>query len=297
MPITVQQPLPPVLGPGLLLNVHSDLGGPIPLDWSWRIFIRRQGEEQPSITLTGPLRTDIQNTAFVIIGQEQAGWSQTISTTVGLADQTPVNVQVELIDTVGTRHDEGVSTDYVWDSTTNLWTLQGQVSGGFTDSDRQLLTQTSARSELLGEPGSLIIDQPSGPIETTLATLFSRRTLDQLTLSEITSGETCEPVRATVAVAYLGVIVRVTTIDPELHPKTPDDQWYFPDLAVLRVFRGGDLQFRRGIHTPTFFTEQPWQWGWPVLNTLPVLGVPPDVTIAVDWRTGCCGQVFLSFLP
>jgi hypothetical protein len=104
-------------------------------------------------------------------------------------------------------------------------------------------------------------------------------------------------VRFTFSVWFTAVIVRVTTIAEDLTPKTPDAEWYFPDLAVLRVYRGGDLEFRRGIHTPTFLSEKPWQWGWSFLNQIPILGTPPDTTVAVDWRAGCCGQVFLMSLP
>ena len=134
-------------------------------------------------------------------------------------------------------------------------------------------------------------------MQTTAAELWSRKALDILTLQEITPGETFTPVRTGLALWYFGVIVRVTTIDPRITLKTPDSTWSFPDLAVLRVFRGQDLLFRRGIHTPTFMTEHPWEWGWPLLNETPVLGVPPDTEIAVDWAVGCGGHVYLQTLP
>lgn len=298
MPISIQQPVPPVLGPGLVLNVHTDSAGPIPGDWSWHIRILRQGEEQDSIFLSGPIRTDIQQNAFVVIGQDTPGWTQTVRTTVGLADNTPVNVVVDLVDTLGTVHDTGSSQAYTWDSTTNLWSLINQAaSGGFKETDRQQLADVHTATQVLGLPTDLVLQTASGLVQTTLAAIFSRKTLDQLTLAELTAGETCEPVRASIAGWFFGVIVRVTQIDPNLTPKTPDAQWYFPDLAVLRVFRGADLEYRRGIHTPTFMQEQPWQWGWSFLNETQILGVPPDITVAVDWRPGCCGQVFVQYLP
>jgi hypothetical protein len=104
-------------------------------------------------------------------------------------------------------------------------------------------------------------------------------------------------VRAKFSFWFYGVVVRVTTIDPELTPKTPDGQWFFPDLAVLRVFRGADLQYRRGIHTPTFLTDQAWDRGWNIRNQLDLFGVPPDNELAVDWRPGCCGRVFFLKWP
>jgi hypothetical protein len=171
------------------------------------------------------------------------------------------------------------------------------VSGGFTDQDRILLQTTESRSTLLGELGTLVVQTASGPVTTTLSELFSRKALDTLTLEELTSGPTTDPVRASIGLWFYGVIVRVTEIPEDMVPKTPDEQWYFPDLAVLRIFRGVDLEFRRGIHTPTFMQENPWQWGWGFLNENPILGVPPETTVAVDWRAGVSGQVFLQRLP
>ncbi len=298
MPIIVTDPVPPVLGPGLLIGAQSDIVGPIPGDWQWIIHIRRRGSEDDSINLRGPIRTDLDHRAFVTIGQNTGGWTTQVSSLQGIASNSEATVTVELTTSTGVVEDSGTSDAYTWDSTTNLWTLVEQAAaGGFTADDRALVTDTERRSQVLGEPLDLVLSTASGFVTSTLAQLFSRTTLDQLTLSEVTSGETCEPVRALVSTWATAVIVRVTTIGEDLVPRTPDANWYFPDLAVLRIFRGGDLQYRRGIHTPTFMVDQPWQWSWQFLNELQVLGNPPDITIAVDWRPGCCGQVFLMSLP
>jgi len=193
------------------------------------------------------------------------------------------------------------TTNGTWDAVSGL-PLQIEArgsgtGGGFTSQDRTDLQAIEVRSQVLGQPEELVLQQASGPVTTTLGKLFSRQLLDTLTLDELTSGPTFDPVRVQFAGWYYGVIVRVTTIAEDLVAKTPDLEWYFPDLAVLRIFRGADLEFRRGIHTPTFMQEQPWQWGAQILNTVDVLGVPPDLTIAVDWRAGCAGQVFLQRLP
>ena len=218
------------------------------------------------------------------------------------ANDTSVSLRVELIFN-GVVNGQAFFQG-TWDQT--FW--QGQqiaqqlgatttVQGGFTDSDRQLLTAAEKRTTILGEVGQLVVKTASGPINTTLSELFSRPQLDSLTLDELTAGETCEPVRVRVADWYFGIIVRVTTVAPELVPKTPDGAWYFPDLAVLRIFRGADLEYRRGIHETSFMVEKPWQWGWQVLNVARFFGVAADYTIAVDWRTGCCGRVFLQRFP
>lgn len=298
MPITLTNPVPPVLGPGLTLGGQSSLIGPIPIDWHWQIGIGRRGEERPSYIITGPIASPLDHQFFFTIGGNTAGWTTTPQGTIGLQTGADASVTVELVDSVGTVHDSGTNTSYVWDSTTNLWTLvqQGQ-SGGFSSDDRALLTSTERHAQVLGEPTDLTWTTASGQVIATLAQIFSRSTLDRLTLTEVTSGPTCDPVRFNVDLWFHTVVVRVTTIGEDLVPKTPDENWYFPDLAVLRVFRGADLEYRRGIHTPTFMAEKPWQWGWWFDSRSPLYGVPPELTIAVDWRLGCCGQVFLMSLP
>lgn len=287
-----------MLGPGLTLGGQSTLIGPIPIDWHWRIGIGRRGDERPSYIIQGPIGSPLDHQFFVTVGGNTPGWTTTPQGTIGLQTGADAGVTVELIDSVGTVHDSGTDNGFVWDSTTNLWTLvqQGQ-SGGFSSDDRALLTATERRTLVLGEPTDLTVNTPSGLLPITLGQLFSRSFVDQLVLDEVTGGETCDPVRFTYNEWYSGIAVRVTTIDPALTPKTPDNDWYFPDLAVLRIFRGPDLKFRRGIHTPTFITDEPYEWGWNIRNFLEVLGAPPATTVAVDWRPGCCGRVFLVRIP
>lgn len=296
MPITIQLPNNGSglsFGPGLTISYSTDLIGPIPTDENWVITVslnpdggaqtfqftqptngQKIGSFQPWVTLNPVVNTNFTPTA----GQT-------------------VHVQAELRKPSNVVDDSGTVTA-LWDTTVGLPTLiQHTAQGGFTVTDRNQLQEVHTATQVLGVPGDLTINTPSGLVTTTLARLFSRTTLDQLTLQEVTNGPTCEPVRATFSIWYYGVVVRVTTIAPELEPKTPDNDWYYNDLAVLRMFRGGDLRLRRGIHTPTFQTDPPWEWGWNIRNLIEFLGGPPAETLAVDWRTGCCGQVFLVKLP
>jgi len=285
------------LGTGLPLawNLPDE---PIPDGAIWRLIIFGEG---------GSTRTWIEATKSTAPGITGASFrpfvstdfSQTINVAVPLSQGQAAHATVSLVE-AGVVISEA-TTNGTWDAVSGI-PIQLQErgssgSGGFTALDRQNLQAIEVRSQVLGEPTDMVLQQASGPIRTTLGKIFSRQLLDTLTLDELTSGPTSDPVRASIALWYYGVIVRVTTIAEDLVAKTPDLQWYFPDLAVLRVFRGVDLQYRRGIHTPTFMVEQPWQWGVQILNTVDVLGVPPDITIAVDWREGCAGQVFLQRLP
>lgn len=280
-------------GPGLRFSGTTDIIGPIQIDSQWVIKVGLN-VEATGLCFQFTKRTNGEK-SFLI-----EPW--VTDTPIVLPNFTPtagqtVHIVTELQSPTGAVLESDAQTA-IWDTTVGLPTVIGdQVQGGFTATDRTQLQETHTATQLLGNPADLVVDTPSGLKTFTLAELFSRTTLDKLTLQEVTSGPTCEPVRASFSFFYYGVIVRVTTIDENLTPKTPDEQWYFPDLAVLRIFRGADLQYRRGIHTPTFLTEQAWEFGWNIRNVLDMLGVPPDNTLAVDWRAGCCGQVFLLKWP
>lgn len=209
-----------------------------------------------------------------------------------------VNLSVQLVDDAGGVHDSGALGSYRWDtSTSSSQLLPRSGGGGLTPQEHQQLEDTERRTRTLGEPTDLTVNTPLGLLQITLGQLLSRSFLNNLVLEEVTAGETCDPVRFTYNEWYAGIAIDVTTIDPALTPKTPDQDWYFPDLAVLRLFRGSHLRWRRGIHTPTFITNEPYEWGWNIRNVLEVLGGPPATTVAVDWRPGCCGRVYLVRIP
>lgn len=300
MPITITLPPAPdgslTVGPGILIRLQSDFIGPLPSGTDWVVTFAQDAEflkmayeisVRTTVTDTGLVVLD-PRTETVLIGQDV------------LTNSSPVHVQARLR-TPTSIIDSGVATGkWTTDAGLGLQAVlqpKASVGGGLTDEQATQLANTDRRTTALGEPLDWLWQTASGPLQVTLGQIFSRKTLDTLTLDELTNGETCEPLRVHVDEWFHAVIVRVTTIDPALTPKTPDSEWYFPDLAVLRVFRGEDLEFRRGIHTPTFLQEKPWQWGWWFDAANPIYGVPPELTVAVDWRPGCCGQVFLMRLP
>lgn len=300
MPITVVSQPGTTIGPGVGINLHTDTIGPIGAGWIWRLVVVRPTDEQTIVVMTSPVWSIDQHEIQFQVDGNPLGLGQTTSygRYVSANTNDNVNLTAQLVDADGTTvHDSGAFGTYRWDSSTSASRLLVSSSGGLTPEQAGQLADTERRSRTLGEPVDFVIQTASGLVQATLGQLLSRSTLDRLTLFEVTRGPTCEPVRAAVSIWSTGVIVRVTTIAEGMTPKTPDGEWYFPDLAVLRIFRGADLQYRRGIHTPTFMVEQPWQWSWQFLNALQVLGAPPDLTIAVDWREGCCGQVFLLSLP
>lgn len=297
MPIVIEVPVSGTVGPGQLIRFTSDFIGPLPTNTSWRIKIGTEADTtNPFLTILKPAGgIPIGTTQVLIFDQGEVVSTLPLSQPIGGAT---VHVNAELVTDTGVI-DSGTRTA-VWDATTGLGQQVFQLQstgGGLTTGEHELLVATERRSQVLGEPTDLTINTPSGLVTSTLARLFSRSFVDQLVLSEVTAGETCDPVRFSYSEWYAGIAIRVTTIDPALSPKTPDQNWYFPDLAVLRIFRGADLKFRRGIHTPTFITDEPYEWGWNIRNFLEFLGAPPATEVAVDWRPGCCGRVFLVRIP
>jgi len=294
--ITLPQANGSWIGPGATVTAQTDVQGPLPSDTQWNYQVRLGSDETP-VWEEFVFQNANPNVNVIMVKDPRKSSGRTHDQPV---EGQQVSVTVELQTSSGIV-DSGTTTA-TWHATTGLGEQaflqpQTQASGGFNDQDRALLTATERRSQTVGEPSDLIIQTASGPTIVTLAQYWARKALDLLTLDELSSGPSGDPVRAQIAFWFYGVIVRATTIPEEMVPKTPDEQWYFPDLAVLRVFRGSDLVYRRGIHTPTFMTENPWQWGFMPLNELPILGVPFETTIAVDWRVGVEGQVFLQRFP
>jgi hypothetical protein len=295
MPITITLPPPHQnIGLGVPVQLATSIAtpGPTPLTWQFGVYT---DTDFTQTAFFQSVTNQSASTSF-ILAQGERPWFFGYTAVPAVTDT--VHIRARLFADDGTLLDTGtLNAPWTKDAEAQLLTVQPTAEATLNPTQSQQLTDSERRTRVLGEPNALVVETPSGPATLTLADLFSRNTLDRLTLDEVTNGPTCAAVRANFSFFYYGVIVRVTTIDPELEPRTPDAQWYFPDLAVLRIFRGADLQYRRGIHTPTFLTEQAWEFQWNIRNVLDVLGVPPDNTLAVDWRPGCCGQVFFLKWP
>jgi hypothetical protein len=299
VPITfIPNPNGGSLGVGLPLSWNSDVGD-TPDGAIWRVIIFGEGGSAQTWLEAQRPRQGLQtgDTWFPFI--PGTTWNVTEQVNFPVTGGQAVHATVSLIEAGVVTMENTLSG--TWDATSGLPMQIEQTrtsgSGGFTAADRTDLQAIEVRSQVLGQPEDLILQTASGPIQTTIGQLFSRQLVDTLTLQEVTSGPTSDPVRASFGLFYYGVIVRVTTIAEDLVGKTPDGQWYFPDLAVLRIIRGADLESRHGIHTPTAIFAHPWETGNLFRNTLDVLGVPPDRVLAVDWREGCAGQVFLQIFP
>jgi len=294
MPITITLPEPDQrVGPGLGFSLQSTFIGPLPSNEFWNVIISSDSEGldtiwQESFPAPSPLLSEWWQRVYSFVPQNLRA----------VAPGTTVHVIAELKH--GATVDDSGSATAIWDPTTGLGTqaqliAQQQVfTGGFTSTDRS--TMTTGLADILNGITSQI-QTASGLVQHTLGEMFSRQTLDTLTLQEITDGETFDPVSAGVGSWFFGVIVRVTTIPDAYAPRFVDSEWRYNDLAVLRVFRGADLEYRKGIHTPTWLAPAPWGYNLQLMNIAFLDTPPPDTTILVDWALGCGGQVFLMAWP
>lgn len=271
MPITLVVPVTGLFGPGSQVIGGTNLIGPIPIDYFWRVSLTTSTGEVSTMyqeVVTGGSR----NLSLVwldpsipIIPRDQQA----------LKDGDQARVLVQLMDGSGVEK-ESISVGVTYDSTVGLPIIQQMQAqpgqGGLTEEQAQQLADVDTASS------------------------FARLT-DALTLTELTSGPTGDPVVAPLASVTFGVIVRLTTIPEGLFPQTPDGQYWTKTLAVVRVFRGNDLWIRAPIHTPTkivaFEKEGLTVWVTNLTLTQWLL----NMRVLVDWLPGVTGRVYQMHFP
>jgi len=298
VPVTITAPISPGnVGPGFSLDATSDFIGPLTNPSFWLVEITDSSDETDVLVSWYYPATTTHIVKTIGFGSDNTfQWNPAF----GAHNQgDTVRLSIQLLNNLGETVDSGSQT-YPLDSITGMpyvqeiLALQTPTEGTFTSTDRAAMT--AGFTDIINGL-TTTITTAAGEVQATLGALFSRSTLDALTLEELTSGPTGDPVRVTIDSFWYGVIVRLTTIASNLEPMTPDGDWYLPDLAVLRVRRGVDLEYRHGIHTSSWMAPSPWRYGLEVLNLLELGAVPPETEVMVDFRPGCEGQVFLMAWP
>lgn len=299
MTVTISPEGNTIVGPYTPFNIGSDFVGPLAVGSGWRMVI------------TGPVGASSENPAWEVFIRSQnpfiviKPFDLTISQVAIPTTNTPGQVIYPYKPATGTNMHVVVSLEDQFrnqlDQTSQAitWDASAGVPAMLADQQKLQNFSTADSSTLTDIQSSLkpTITTSTGAQQVSLADLFSGHTIDALTLTEISPGPTGAPVTSAVAGWFFGVIVRITSLPSWLQPTTPDGAWFYPDLAVLRVFRGTDLENRYPIHTPSFMKPMPWQYGDLVLNETLLFGVPPAVSVEVDWAPGVEGQVFLMKFP
>ncbi len=285
-------------------QISTDFIGPLPTGTVWHINVATDAEGANSIVKFDVPFTVTPDAIYMqdpitINDVDQLFW---------LAEGATVHILAELIEPNSTVASSGSQTG-VWSNTAGLSALIGQVlttsSTGFNSSDRTTLDAISTDLTTIGSETSNINNQMSVPVTrngvtlpVSLKDLLAQHTLDVLTLSEISTGPTGGPVTADISNQWIfGVIVRLTSIPSTLTPLTPDGGWYYPDLAVLRLFRGTDIRLRRGIHTTNWMESPLPGYAISAITDITLGTNPPWSSVEVDFMLGCEGQVYLMRLP
>jgi hypothetical protein len=135
-------------------------------------------------------------------------------------------------------------------------------------------------------------------LQQTQQATWPQHVVDNLLTPFLGSGSADLPINANLTTPVFGVIVRLTSIPPELEAQTPDGDYWVKTLAVVRIFRGSDLWLRVPIHTSSKLINL-WIEGLSLGLADAVLqaGWLLDLTLQTTFLPGVTGDVFLMRVP
>jgi len=291
MPITITPAGPTaIVGPGLALEVRTDFVGPMPSGTVWDVVVSADAEGTQQIATFSKVFVDPFDQ--LQWGTDFQFWTNSQFGEWGVTEGTTVHILATLTEPGDTVVDSG-STTAEYSGTAGIGALiKAQTAvGGFTSDDRAQLTTITDQM-------TIPVTTAVGSSNVALRDFFSQKTLDAITLAEISPGSTPDPVTADISDQWIfGVIVRITTIPVDLVGFTPDADWYLPDLAVLTIFRGTDKARRVPIHTSTHMEYPLPGYADAAVKEITLGTQPPWSSVEVDFRAGVEGRVFLMRFP
>lgn len=275
MPITITVPTPgSPIGPGVQLDVSTDFIGPIPAGSRW-IFTLRPATSNPSEIPIGEEFFVSQSPRLAPKFWVDGGTKVRHSEQASVTDGTSVKLDVEFVD------NNQVPID-----------ISGQVVGPFSSTAGELW-----KPQYFPQPGQGLTPVEAQQLQELHDAQVPTINLDALLLPEITNGPQGGFVNFTLPDPVFGLLVQIANVPPELIPDTPDGDYWFPSLAVVRLFRGDVLWLRIPIHTSNKLIgllDQNLTLGVSALtSTLWSL----KLTVQVSFREGVTGQVFLMRIP
>ena len=299
MPITFTPASPAgVVSPGLPIQLQSDFIGPLPSGSFWTVdFYATETSELPFFHVLFFTQSNIIGTTPFVPESDKIQQTPTQDWPV---DGSSIKIVGTLSD--GNHIQDEDSTTITWSDTAGLGkqayvnALQGRGTG-LTEGQANQLAAVDTRTQAVLGDDPPVITTPDGAETFTIPALLSGKTLDMLTTTEVSSGPGPGPFASSLENWFFGVIVRVTSLPEWLTPATPAQDWYYPDLAVLRVFRGTDVEERYGIHTVSFMHPFHGLYAGVLLNETLLFPNPPDSSIEVEFLDGVEGQVFLLRFP
>jgi hypothetical protein len=273
VPITIiTPPAGAFLSAGQFVQWQSDFIGPLLLPAHLEMTLSRDIEGAQKI---GSVEIGVTTTSGLeqLMSRQPSEWTAGFYTAA--AGETVYLIMQLVEEQTGDQVDEG-HPSFIWAPGSSdallLPQFMGSGSSGFTSTDRATLQATHDWSV----PASFI---------------------DQLTLTEISPGETSLPVQAPLTTWSYGVLIRLTQVPPTAVFNTPDDGYCVKTLAVMRLFRGTDLLLRVPIHRTSQII--PFDGNGVILRifTAEVDMWAPGLTIEVDFGPSTAGHVYLLKLP
>lgn len=138
----------------------------------------------------------------------------------------------------------------------------------------------------------------AGTVSRTIGDLLSWRPWDFFLPADLSGGIRCDHIEVDASLAALyGITLTITSWPEDWKWRTPDNAWSLKDLAVIRIYRGGSLIMRQGVHT-TSHTISPLPDSFPFGAGQAVAEIQPsDYLITVDFHADVCGILMGSVLP
>lgn len=203
MPITVVSPANDVFGPGVRLNLHTDLVGPIGSDWLWHVTVYPHGDESNGcVFIDSPIWSVDQHQVQLQFGVELHPDQVTdYGTQVSLSTNELVDLVFELSTPAGVVQDSGALSSVKWDTDASA-SLTLPTTGGdalTTEQAQQLADDhASINPPLIAQDGTPItgavgdtIVRPALKflgIDTTAYTLTGQGTLDTPNILGVQTG-------------------------------------------------------------------------------------------------------------
>lgn len=274
MPITVTPTTPAgIFTPGGIIAWHSDFTGPLTTGASYTVTVLSDSAEGAAVWSSGQSANQSKFGQMQLLGNRNGTQSDTQGPWP--VDGSNVRVIVELIEN-GNTIDSGATVSPWSDSAgigAQISDREQQGTGGLTPIESQQLLQTQQST-------------------------WPQHLVDTLTLFPLTAGPVHGPIAANLTSPVFGIIVRIATFPEQLQPNTPDGDYWYPSLAVVRVFRGSDTWMRVPIHTSSKLINL-WVEGLMLGLADAVLsaGWLLNLSVQVWFREGVTGEVFLMRVP
>lgn len=214
------------------------------------------------------------NPVTLTLNKMEAGWVGQVSNQHVVAEAEPIDVNVTIQTEGGGPAQDTGSQQLSWSNTAGLpYLLQGQGQSGLTPTEATQLEQTQQAT-------------------------WPEHLVDQLLVTDLGQGSSTQPIAANLTSPVFGVIVRITGLPPELLPQTPDQDYWVPSLAVVRIYRGSDVWLRVPIHTSSKLINL-WVEGLALGLADAVLsaGWLLNLTLQVTFLPGVTGEVLLMRVP